>query len=107
MSFIHLRVKSGYSFMQSTVKIGQLVQKAKQDDMKTVALTDHNVLHGVVEFYQACEKHDLKPIIGMETTVSIDSEINQVLRIAKNNLGYQSIMKISSHIQRDEQTHIA
>lgn len=107
MSFIHLRVKSGYSFMQSTVKIGQLVQKAKQDDIKAVALTDHNVLHGVVEFYQACEKHDLKPIIGMETTVSIDSEINQVLLIAKNNLGYQSIMKISSHIQRDEQTHIA
>lgn len=92
--------------MQSTVKIKQLIQKAKQDGMKAVALTDRNVLHGAIEFYQACLAEQVKPIIGMETTVEMDDQLNQVLLLAKNNNGYQSLMKISSLIQTAEQAKI-
>src|SRR5690625_901019 len=99
MSFVHLQVRSGYTFMHSTVKINQLVKKAKQDGMAAIALTDHNVLHGAIEFYRSCKQEEIKPIIGMETTVEVNGKINNVLVLAKNNLGYQSLLKISSMIQ--------
>lgn len=103
MSFVHLQVRSGYTFMHSTVKINQLVKKAKQDGMAAIALTDHNVLHGAIEFYRSCKQEEIKPIIGMETTVEVNGKINNVLVLAKNNLGYQSLLKISSMIQTAEE----
>ncbi|WP_067842946.1 DNA polymerase III subunit alpha [Amphibacillus sediminis] len=102
MSFVHLRVRSGYSFMNSTVKINQLVQKAKQLNMSAVALTDYNVLHGAVEFYRTCQKAGIKPIIGMIATIELEQELNDILLIAKNQQGYQSLLRISSMIQINE-----
>ena len=99
MSFVHLQVKSGYTFMHSTIKLDQLVKKAKQDKMTAIALTDHNVLHGAIEFYQACKRENIKPIIGMETSVVINDQVNELIILAKNNHGYQSLLKISSLIQ--------
>lgn len=106
MSFVHLQVRSGYTFMHSTVKINQLVKKAKQDGMAAIALTDHNVLHGAIEFYRSCKQEEIKPIIGMETTVEVNGKINNVLVLAKNNLGYQSLLKISSMIQTAEEKQV-
>lgn len=92
--------------MNSTVKIDQLIKKAKRDRMSAVALTDRNVLHGAVEFYQACQAENLTPIIGMETTVEVNDQVNQVLVLAKNNNGYRSLMNMSSIIQLSEQPKI-
>lgn len=85
--------------MNSTVKIKQLVKKAKRDGMSAVALTDRNVLHGTISFYQACLDEGINPIIGMETTVIKDDQISDVILLAKSHFGYRSLMKISSLIQ--------
>ena len=103
MSFVHLQVRSGYTFMHSTVKINQLVKKAKLDGMTAIALTDRNVLHGALEFYQACQRENIKPIIGMETTIIVNEQLNDVILLAKNNQGYQSLLKLSTIIQTNEE----
>ncbi|MBU5593668.1 DNA polymerase III subunit alpha [Amphibacillus sp. MSJ-3] len=102
MSFVHLQVKSGYTFMNSTIKIDQLIKKAKREGMSAVALTDQNVLHGAIEFYLACQAEGITPIIGMETTVEVKDQLNQVIVLAKNNNGYRALMQISSIIQTSE-----
>lgn len=107
MAFIHLQVRSGYSMMNSTVKISELVAQAKQEEMCAVALTDENVMHGAVAFYQHCIKHAIKPLIGMVLTVEDDLEkkIN-VIALAKNNLGYQQLNKLSTYIQTENKGSI-
>ncbi|WP_440896094.1 DNA polymerase III subunit alpha [Amphibacillus sp. Q70] len=106
MSFVHLQVKSGYTFMNSTIKIDQLIKKAKRDGMTAVALTDRNVLHGAIEFYQACRAENITPIIGMETTVEVNDQLNQIIVLAKSSKGYRSLMNMSSIIQTSEQPKI-
>lgn len=92
--------------MQSTVKINDLVQMAKQHQMPAVALTDHNVLHGAVAFYQACVKEGIRPIIGMETSVYINDQSEDIILLAKNTEGYQSLVQISSIIQANVEKSI-
>ncbi len=92
--------------MQSTVKINDLVQMAKQHQMSAVALTDHNVLHGAVSFYQTCVREGVTPIIGMETSVYINNQSEDIILLAKSNEGYQSLVQISSIIQASEEKWI-
>ena len=56
MKFVHLHVHSHYSLLDGLAKIGELVDKAKNDGMQAIALTDHGVMYGAVEFYQALKK---------------------------------------------------
>lgn len=102
MTFIHLQVTTAYSLLSSTISIHRLVKYAKKLDYGALAITDRNVMYGVVPFYQECKRQGIKPIIGM--TADILSEVEHgksypLLLLAKNEQGYKNLIKISSTIQ--------
>ncbi|MGG3955869.1 DNA polymerase III subunit alpha [Bhargavaea massiliensis] len=100
MSFIHLQVRSGYSLLSSTVKIEELVTRAHELQFSAVALTDENVLYGVIPFYEACKAYGIKPIIGMIATVMNEhDDTDQLVLLAKNNRGYRQLVQIATIIQ--------
>lgn len=98
--FTHLHIQSGYSLLNSTVKIDELVAKAKANGMTSLALCDQNVMYGSLYFYKECMKNGIKPIIGLLTDV-LDEEgaAQPLLLVAKNLEGYHHLIKISSAIQ--------
>ncbi len=102
MPFVHLQVQSAYSLLSSAAKVEALVEKASSLEFKALALTDENVMYGAIAFYKECRKHGIKPIIGMTATVlsvQEDQTAYPVVLLAKNNKGYQNLLKISSAIQ--------
>lgn len=104
--FVHLHVHSHYSMLDGMGKIPDLVRKAKDDGQPALALTDHGVMHGVVEFYEECEKQGIKPIIGVEAYVAprtlqdkqprIDSSAYHLILLAKNEVGYKNLLKLTT-----------
>lgn len=106
MDFVHLHVHTEYSLLDGAIRINELVKKIKQNNMKAVAITDHGNMFGVVNFYKECIKNDIKPIIGMEAYVAkrshkdkeakLDTEPNHLILLAKNNIGYKNLIKLSS-----------
>ncbi|WP_456273769.1 DNA polymerase III subunit alpha [Bacillus sp. AK031] len=100
MSFVHLQVSSAFSLLSSTASIKTLVQKAVQSNYRALAITDHNVMYGVVPFYKECMKNGIKPIIGL--TADVMSELAEtsypLVLLAKNETGYRNLLKISSVI---------
>lgn len=97
--FIHLRTHSHYSILKSLPQIKQLVTKAKEYEMPFLALTDYNNMHGTIEFYKACKKEEIKPIIGAE--LDYRSENNpkkkyKLIFLVKNDQGYKSLMHLVS-----------
>src|SRR5690625_6601221 len=74
MSFTHLNIRTVYSFFNSTIKIDQLVNRASESNFSALALTDENVLYGVIPFYKACINNGIKPIIGMIVQVQINDQ---------------------------------
>lgn len=101
MSFVHLQVRSAYSLLKSTINIDSLIMKTKELGFKSIALTDENVMYGIIDFYKQCKKHGIKPIIGLTASVieNEDSKPFQLVLLAKNNEGYHNLLKISSVIQ--------
>ncbi len=104
LPFVHLQVKSAYSLLSSAAKVEALVEKASNLGYQALALTDDNVMYGAIAFYKECKKRGVKPIIGMTASVLSEDEHNQqqaypVVLLAKNNKGYQNLLKISSSIQ--------
>lgn len=107
MSYTHLQVRSGYSLMNSTITIDNLVEKASELQFDALALTDEHVLYGVIPFYKACQQHGIKPIIGMIVMVADEQqESAKCILLAKNNAGYKNLIKISTWIQYNEKTMI-
>ncbi|WP_226583689.1 DNA polymerase III subunit alpha [Halobacillus litoralis] len=96
MTFTHLQVRSGYSLMNSTIKVNQLVEGAKHSGFESLALTDEDTMSSAVSFYQACISHGIHPIIGLKTTVEDRSLSFPVLLYAKDSQGYQNLLKIST-----------
>ena len=104
--FVHLHVHSEYSLLDGANRIKDLPVRAKELGMDAIALTDHGVMFGVVDFYKECKKNDIKPIIGVEIYVAprtrfdkeanIDNKYNHLTLLAKNNNGYQNLLKIVS-----------
>ncbi len=104
--FVHLHVHSHYSMLDGMGKIPDLVAKAKNDGQPALALTDHGVMHGIVEFYEECTKQGIKPILGIETYVAprtmkdkqprVDSSTYHLILLAKNEAGYRNLMKLTS-----------
>lgn len=104
--FVHLHLHSEYSLLDGMSKISDLLAHVKEHDMDTVALTDHGVMYGAVEFYKKCKKEEVKPIIGMEaytTTLKLGEKPKKgkarnyhLLLLAKNHTGYKNLMKLTS-----------
>ncbi len=101
--FIHLHTHSNYSLLNALPKIDELVKIAQKDEMQAIALTDNCNLYGAIEFYQACKKKDIKPIIGIDAYVayksrhdkqSIDKERYRLVLLAKNDTGYKNLIKL-------------
>ena len=80
MAFTHLHVHTEYSLLDGSSKIEELADRVKELQMDSVAITDHGVMYGVIDFYRACKARDIKPIIGCEVYVApgsrLDKEIN-------------------------------
>ncbi|HUD20492.1 MAG TPA: DNA polymerase III subunit alpha [Candidatus Saccharimonadales bacterium] len=103
--FVHLHVHSHYSLLDGLGKVPELVARAKELEMPALALTDHGVLHGAIEFYQECQKAGIKPIIGQEAyiasrgmtekTAGVDKSFH-LLILAKNYQGYRNLIKLTS-----------
>ena len=70
--FVHLHLHSFYSLLDGLSSPETYVKKAKEQGCPAIALTDHGVMHGAIEFYKACKKHDIKPVIGMEVYVAFN-----------------------------------
>lgn len=103
-NFIHLHVHSEYSLLDASTKIEEIPVRAKELGMKAVALTDHGNMYGAIDFYKACKKVGVKPIIGCEIYVSQKSlylkdrtnERYHLVLLAENNQGLKNLMKIVS-----------
>lgn len=102
MPFIHLHVYSAFSLLTSTATVEQLVRDAKAKGFSALALTDHNVMYGTVAFYKECLRNSIKPLLGLTVDVvstSLENESFPLVLLAKNNEGFQNLIKISSAVQ--------
>ena len=106
MSFTHLHVHTEYSLLDGASRISNLVARAKELGMDSLAITDHGVMFGVIDFYRECLKQGIKPIIGCEVytaartrfdkDVDKDKYMGHLILLAENNQGYKNLMKIVS-----------
>lgn len=102
MSVVHLHIMSSFSLLNSSVRFSQLIDRAKQLGLTSLALTDENVMYGAVDFYKACKKANIKPIIGLKLSVlnaEEDAESSSIVLLAENLQGYTNLMKLSSIVQ--------
>lgn len=102
MSFTHLQIRSGYSFMRSTVQIPQLVERAKQLNYRSLALTDEGVLYHAIPFYKACLAAGIKPILGLSLQFTYKDAQIEVVVLAKSEKGYRDLINISTKQQTKE-----
>ena len=107
MAFTHLHVHTEYSLLDGSSKIKELVVRAKELGMDSLAITDHGVMYGVIDFYRAAKDAGIKPIIGCEIYVSPGSRFERetghnedryyhLVLLAENDRGYHNLMKIVS-----------
>ncbi|EOH99781.1 DNA polymerase III, alpha subunit [Enterococcus haemoperoxidus ATCC BAA-382] len=98
MPFPQLYTITSYSLLSSTIRIQELVQQAKKLGYTTLGITDINVLHGAIEFFEVCKKEAIKPIIGLtlDYTPKKSEQSAQLLLYAKDIEGYQNLMRIST-----------
>ena len=107
MAFTHLHVHTEYSLLDGSSKIKELTAQARDLGMDSIAITDHGVMYGVIDFYRAAHEVGIKPIIGCEVyvapgsrfdreTVSGEDRYYHLVLLAENNQGYQNLMKIVS-----------
>ena len=102
--FAHLHVHSHYSLLDGLAKIDDLINRAKELDMEALALTDHGVIYGAVEFFQKAKKAGLKPIIGCEFYVATgamtdknpgpDNKRFHLTLLVKNKIGYKNLVQL-------------
>jgi len=105
MGFVHLHVHSEYSLLDGACKLDELVEKAVNFNMPAVALTDHGVMYGVIDFYKITKEKGIKPIIGCEVYVTPDSRFEKkgqrgdlfhLILLAKDFEGYKNLTKLVS-----------
>lgn len=107
--FVHLHVHTGYSLLDGSGKIKDLIARAKELNMKALAITDHGAMYGCVEFYKEAKAQGIKPIIGCEIYVSSKemnikdstSETYHLVLLVKNDIGYHNLMEIVSKASID------
>ena len=103
--FVHLHTHTEYSLLDGMSKIKDLIATAKKDGQTALAITDHGVMYGALEFYLEAKKQNINPIIGMEAYVAHTTRHNKLASerspyhltlLAKNNAGYANLLSISS-----------
>ena len=97
--FVHLHTHSHYSLLDGLIKIDDLVDEAVKLGMPAIALTDHGNMYGTIEFYKSCKKAGIKPIIGVEIYIALESMLQKrpnidnkryhLILLAKNETGYK------------------
>ena len=105
-NFVHLHIHSEFSLLDGANRIKDIPKIAKELGMDSIAITDHGVMFGVIDFYKACKENGVKPIIGCEMYVAprsrkdkdpnLDSKYNHLILLAKNNEGYKNLSKLVS-----------
>lgn len=101
---MHLHLHSEYSLLDGSIRISELPARVKEMGMNAVALTDHGAMYGIIQFYKACMKEGIKPILGCEIYVSNnlqdrskdDNKNYHLVLLAENDAGYKNLMKIVS-----------
>ena len=107
MAFTHLHVHTEYSLLDGSSKIKELTARAKELGMDSLAITDHGVMYGVIDFYRAAKEVGIKPILGCEVYVAPGSRFDRentggedryyhLVLLAENDQGYKNLMKIVS-----------
>ncbi len=104
MYFTHLHVHSHYSLLDGLPRPEQLLKQAKEMGLDALALTDHGVMYGAIEFYSLAKKMGIKPIIGCEVylasrsltdkTPKVDAKLYHLVLLAKNKTGYRNLLKL-------------
>ncbi len=108
-NFVHLHLHTEYSLLDGFARIDRAVEYAHELGMPALAITDHGTMFGVIDFYRACKKAGIKPIIGVEAYLArrsrrdrdpqLDSKPYHMLLLAKNATGYKNLLKLSSLAQ--------
>ncbi len=106
MDFVHLHLHTEYSLLDGACRIDRLFQSAKNLGQSAVAITDHGVMYGAIEFYKTAKKYSIKPIIGCEVYIAPGSRFdkkrgeytpyNHLILLCKNNKGYENLIKLVS-----------
>lgn len=106
MAFTHLHIHTEYSLLDGACRIDRLVSRAKELNMDSLSITDHGVMYGVIDFYRACKKTGIKPIIGCEVyvaprsrfdkTYELDKDYYHMVLLCENNKGYKNLIKLVS-----------
>jgi DNA polymerase-3 subunit alpha len=105
MMFTHLHVHTEYSLLDGMCRIPRLVQKAKELGMESLAITDHGVMYGAIEFYQAAKEAGIKPIIGSEIYIAPGSRFGRsaadknnyhLILLAKDKVGYLNLIQLTT-----------
>ncbi len=102
--FVHLHTHSHYSLLDGLGTIDDLIKRAKNNGATALALTDHGVMYGTIEFYQKCKKNGIKPIIGVEAYVSpttLDDKSSRekpyhLILLAKDYQGYKNLLQLTT-----------
>ena len=106
MSFVHLHTHSHYSLLDGLGQIDDLIKKVQENGMSALAITDHGVMYGAIEFYKKAKKAGIKPIIGVEAYVARNGHLNKrakiderpyhLILLAKNEQGYKNLVKLTT-----------
>ena len=106
MAFTHLHVHTEYSLLDGAARIKDVVARAKELGMESLAITDHGVMFGVIDFYKECKKQGIRPIIGCEVYTAArkmtdkdaekDKRQGHLILLVKNETGYKNLIKIVS-----------
>jgi DNA polymerase-3 subunit alpha len=108
VSFVHLHTHSHYSMLDATLRIEELVERARQDEAPAIALTDHNNMFGAVEFFKAAKSAGIRPILGAELNLvpedRRDPEVRRsatIVLLCKDSTGYANLCYLLSRAYMD------
>ena len=107
-NFGYINLHSHYSLLNGTIKIPDIIKKAKELDCSFLALTDISNMYGAVDFYKECQKNKIKPVLGVSIYLSNGTNVKpHTILLAKNNNGYKNLIKVINKAQSDLNSNTA